>query len=133
MQITYKMTILYLQIVFAESKNANVSVRICLANNLFAHADAKIDAEISPLFANYSTCGASLPVKVTSMVPLIPQDDFGPFDFSSEILCEFDFGAEFDFGRDFSSVGDGVSTSSWSFGSFKYDGVSIHYSSDETN
>jgi hypothetical protein len=67
------------------------------------------------------------------MVAPIPQDDFCPFDFSSEILCGFDFGAEFNFGRELFFVGDGASTGSWSFGSFEYNGVSIHYSSDETN
>jgi hypothetical protein len=45
------MTIFYLQIVFVESKNANASIRICLANNSFAHADATKDAKITPLFA----------------------------------------------------------------------------------
>jgi hypothetical protein len=48
------------------------------------------------------------------MVPPIPQDDFGCFDFSSELLREFDFGAEFNFGREFSFVGEGTSTGSWS-------------------
>jgi hypothetical protein len=68
------------------------------------------------------------------MVPPIPQDDFGLFDFSSDILREFDFGADFDFGREFSFVGDGASTGSWSFGSFEYEGVSIHqYSNDGSN
>jgi hypothetical protein len=68
------------------------------------------------------------------MVPPIPQDDFSPFDFSSDILREFDFGADFNFGREFSFVGDGASTGSWSFGSFEYKGISIHhYSDDGTN
>jgi hypothetical protein len=40
-----------LQLAFAESKNANASIRIGLANNLFANADAKKDAKILPLFA----------------------------------------------------------------------------------
>jgi hypothetical protein len=35
-----KWPFLYLQIIFAELKNANASIRICLANYLFAHADA---------------------------------------------------------------------------------------------
>ena len=65
------------------------------------------------------------------MVPPFPQDDFGPFDFSSEILCQFNFGAEFDFGREFSFVDDGASTSSWSFGLFDYDEVSISYSDED--
>jgi hypothetical protein len=65
------------------------------------------------------------------MVPPLPQDDFSPFDFSSEILCRFNFGAEFDFGREFSFAGDGASTSSWSFGSFDYDDVSISCSNED--
>ena len=65
------------------------------------------------------------------MVPPLPQDDFGPFDFSSEILRQFDFGAEFDFGREFSFVGDGASTSSWSFSSFNHDDISISYSDED--
>jgi hypothetical protein len=44
-------SLFHLQIVFVESKNANASIHICLANNLFAHADAKKDAKILPLFA----------------------------------------------------------------------------------
>jgi hypothetical protein len=46
-----KWPFLYLQILFAESKNANASIRICIANNLFAHADTKKDAKKLPLFA----------------------------------------------------------------------------------
>ncbi len=65
------------------------------------------------------------------MAPPLPQDDFESFDFSSEILRQFDFGAEFNFGREFSFVGDGASTSSWSFGSFNYDDISISYSNED--
>ncbi len=36
------------------------------------------------------------------MVLPIPQDGFGPLDFSSDILREFDFRTEFDFGQEFS-------------------------------
>jgi hypothetical protein len=68
------------------------------------------------------------------MAPPIPQNDFGPFDFYSDILREFDFGADFNFVRELSFVGDGASTGSWSFGSFEYEGISIHhYSDDRTN
>ena len=38
----------------------------------------------------------------SAMVLPIPQDGFGPLDFSSDILREFNFGTEFDFGREFS-------------------------------
>jgi hypothetical protein len=38
----------------------------------------------------------------SAMVLPIPQDGFGPLDFSSDILCEFNFRTEFDFGREFS-------------------------------
>ena len=63
----------------------------------------------------------------STMVLPIPQDGFGPLDFSSDILREFNFGTEFDFGREFSFEGGG----SWSVGSFEYDGVSVEYSDDE--
>jgi hypothetical protein len=39
------MTSFYLQIVFAESENANARICICLASNLFVHADAKKDTQ----------------------------------------------------------------------------------------
>jgi hypothetical protein len=41
----------YLRIVIVDVKFANMSIWICLANNLFARADAKKGAKILPLFA----------------------------------------------------------------------------------
>jgi hypothetical protein len=38
----------------------------------------------------------------SAMVLPIPQDGFGPLDFSSDILREFNFRTEFDFGQEFS-------------------------------
>jgi hypothetical protein len=64
-------------------------------------------------------CGSAL------ILP-IPQDGFGPLDFSSDILREFNFGTEFDFGREFSFEGGG----SWSVGSFEYNLVSVEYFDD---
>jgi hypothetical protein len=43
----------------------------------------------------------------SAMVIPIPQDGFGPLDFSSDILREFDFGTEFACGQEFSFEGGG--------------------------
>ncbi len=59
----------YLRIVFTDLKSANTSICICLTNNLLAHADAKKDAKILPVFAQYGTCGASLPDNLRKSLP----------------------------------------------------------------